>query len=128
MVIRIITAIIILIVCGLAAFYYGRTIANAETAREANQAHLNIIVAAAKQSCIKKAGFIKAVQSSGFFYHETDPTRSTEGLPKKLKHLGPKWPEGTTSAIFVAIKPQVGLVPPTFTRFYFDEKDCWKPQ
>ena len=128
MVIRIITAIIILAVCGLAALYHWVAVTTAETARDASRAYSNIIVTAAEQSCLKKASFVKAVKSSGFFYNETDPTRSKEGLPTRYKHLDPKWPEGTTSAIFVLIKPQAGLVPPSFTRFYFDEKDCWKPQ
>lgn len=128
MVIRIITAFILLAVCGFAALYHWFAVNNAEAARDASQALSKFIVTAAEQSCLKKVGFIKAVKSSGFFYIETDPTRSREELPPRFKNLGPKWPEGTTSAIFVLIKPQAGLVPPSFTRFYFDEKDCWKPQ
>ena len=127
MVIRIISAIIILSVCAFAALYHWLIVNTAENARDASRAYLNIVVTAAKQSCLKKAGFIEAVESSGFFYRETDITSFIKEQQQGFKVTLPKWPGGTTSAIFVDIKPQAGLIPPVFTRFYFDEKDCWKP-
>jgi hypothetical protein len=80
--------------------------------------YIDLIDEAANSGCLKKHAFVEVIKSKNLHHRVTKSNSSlvrSEELPD------------ASALIEVRLGPDPFLAPPVFTRFYFDEADCWLP-
>ncbi|WP_170411246.1 hypothetical protein [Ruegeria arenilitoris] len=113
--------IILLLLFSLLAFafaYQSYRLAALESLSGRQTSYIRLIDETAKVGCLKKHAFVEVLTSKNLHHWVIDAKSSLESSEKLPDE---------TALIEVILRPNPFLAPPVFTRFYFDEADCWMP-